>query len=158
MVEAGLASNAAAARSDVRSSGPGCLMPHFWLTYRDGVRLIGVVIIEAPSLIKAAVSGVDGGAPFAKGPGQLLSARRYAVHFMAEETSRRAETRATLSRIGADNPYRQTAVRPTSRRSDRSHGRPRPAPGAMAHFWLTYRDSSCLIGVAIVEAPSLRPA
>jgi hypothetical protein len=71
MVKAGLASNAAAARSDVRPSGPGCLMPHFWLTYRDGVRLIGVVIIEAPSLIqarlKAAVSGVDVGAPFAKG-------------------------------------------------------------------------------------------
>jgi hypothetical protein len=71
MVEAGLASNAAAARSDVR---------------RDGVRLIGVVIIEAPSLIqarlKAAVSGVDGVAPFAKGHGrggrcQLLSS---AIH------------------------------------------------------------------------------
>jgi hypothetical protein len=46
-------------------------MPHFWLTYRDGVRLIGVVIIEAPSLIqarlKAAAGGVEGGAPFAKG-------------------------------------------------------------------------------------------
>jgi hypothetical protein len=25
----------------------------------------------------------------------------------------------------------------------------------MAHFWLTYRDSSCLICVTIVEAPSL---
>ena len=25
----------------------------------------------------------------------------------------------------------------------------------MTHFWLTYRDSSCLIGVAIVKAPSL---
>jgi hypothetical protein len=25
----------------------------------------------------------------------------------------------------------------------------------MTHFWLTYRDSNCLIGVAIVKAPSL---
>jgi hypothetical protein len=28
-------------------------MVHFWLTYRDGKRLAGVVIAETPSLIQA---------------------------------------------------------------------------------------------------------
>jgi hypothetical protein len=56
-------------------------MPHFWLTYRDGVRLIGVVIDEAPSLIqarlKAAVRSIDRGAPFATG--HLLGAELVAL-------------------------------------------------------------------------------
>jgi hypothetical protein len=57
-------------------------MAHFWLTYRDGPgRLVGVVITDAPSLIqariKAAVSGIDGGAPFAKG--HLLGAELVAL-------------------------------------------------------------------------------
>jgi hypothetical protein len=46
-------------------------MPHFWLTYRNANRLIGVIITDAPSLIQArlktAVRGIDAGAPFAKG-------------------------------------------------------------------------------------------
>jgi hypothetical protein len=29
-------------------------MPHFWMTYRDSGRLVGVVIMDAPSLIQAA--------------------------------------------------------------------------------------------------------
>jgi hypothetical protein len=29
-------------------------MPHFWLTYGKAGRLIGVVIMEAPTLIQAA--------------------------------------------------------------------------------------------------------
>jgi hypothetical protein len=56
-------------------------MPHFWLTYRDGVRLIGVVIDEAPSLIQArlnaAVRSIDRGAPFGKG--HLLGAEQIAL-------------------------------------------------------------------------------
>ena len=56
-------------------------MPHFWLTYRDANRLIGVIVTDAPSLIqarlKAAVSGVDVGAPFAKG--HLLGAEIVAL-------------------------------------------------------------------------------
>jgi hypothetical protein len=61
---------AAAARSDVRPSGPGCLMPHFWMNYRDSGRLVGVVIMDAPSLIQAglkAIRGVGAGATFADG-------------------------------------------------------------------------------------------
>ena len=47
-------------------------MPHFWLTYGKAGRLVGVVIMEAPSLIqarmKAAIEGIiDAGAPFAEG-------------------------------------------------------------------------------------------
>jgi hypothetical protein len=46
-------------------------MPHFWLTYGDANRLIGAIIIEAPSMsqarMDAAVSGLDAGAPFAEG-------------------------------------------------------------------------------------------
>jgi hypothetical protein len=46
-------------------------MPHFWLSYRDAGRLVGVVIVESTSLIQArlnaAVGGVDAGATFAEG-------------------------------------------------------------------------------------------
>jgi hypothetical protein len=46
-------------------------MPHFWLTYGDASRLVGVVVMEAPSMLqarmKAAVPGIDAGAPFAEG-------------------------------------------------------------------------------------------
>jgi hypothetical protein len=46
-------------------------MPHFWLTYGDANRVIGAIIIEAPSMLQArtdaAVRGLDGGAPFAEG-------------------------------------------------------------------------------------------
>jgi hypothetical protein len=46
-------------------------MPHFWLSYRDAGRLVGVVIVESASLIQArlnaAVGGVDAGATFAEG-------------------------------------------------------------------------------------------
>jgi hypothetical protein len=47
-------------------------VPHFWLTYGKAGRLIGVVIMEAPTLIEArmnaAVEGViDAGAPFVEG-------------------------------------------------------------------------------------------
>jgi hypothetical protein len=48
-----------------------CRMPYFWLTYGDANRAIGAIIIEAPSMLQArtdaAVSGLDGGAPFAEG-------------------------------------------------------------------------------------------
>jgi hypothetical protein len=51
-------------------------MAHFWLTYRNSDRLIGVVITDAPSLIQArlaaAVGAVDAGAPF--GEGHVLGA------------------------------------------------------------------------------------
>jgi hypothetical protein len=47
-------------------------MPHFWLTYGKAGRLIGVVIMEAPTLIEArmnaAVEGIiDAGALFVEG-------------------------------------------------------------------------------------------
>jgi hypothetical protein len=46
-------------------------MPHFWLTYGDANRVIGAIIIEAPSMLQArtdaAASGLDAGAPFAEG-------------------------------------------------------------------------------------------
>jgi hypothetical protein len=47
-------------------------MPHFWLTYGKAGRLIGIVIMEAPTMIqarmKAAVTGtIDAGAPFVEG-------------------------------------------------------------------------------------------
>ena len=43
-------------------------MPHFWMTYRDSGRLVGAVIMDAPSLIQAglkAIRGVGAGAMFA---------------------------------------------------------------------------------------------
>jgi hypothetical protein len=46
-------------------------MAHFWLTYREAGRPVGVVIVDAPSLIharlEAAARGIDAGAPFAEG-------------------------------------------------------------------------------------------
>jgi hypothetical protein len=45
-------------------------MPHFWMTYRDSGRLVGLVIMEAPSLVRAglkAIRGVGAGATFAEG-------------------------------------------------------------------------------------------
>jgi GMP synthase-like glutamine amidotransferase len=47
-------------------------MSHFWLTYGKAGRLIGVVIMEAPTLVQArmnaAVEGiVNAGAPFVEG-------------------------------------------------------------------------------------------
>jgi len=46
-------------------------MPHFWLTYGDANRLVGAIIIEAPSVLQArtdaALRGLDAGAPFAEG-------------------------------------------------------------------------------------------
>jgi hypothetical protein len=48
-----------------------CDMPHFWLTYGDANRVIGAIIIEAPSMLQArmdaTVAGLDAGAPFAEG-------------------------------------------------------------------------------------------
>jgi hypothetical protein len=48
------------------------IMPHFWLTYGKAGRIIGVVIIEAPTMVQArmyaAVGGIiDAGAPFVEG-------------------------------------------------------------------------------------------
>jgi hypothetical protein len=54
-------------------------MPHFWMTYRDSGRLVGVVIMEAPSLIQAglkAIRGVGAGATFAEGPTNSAPTRR----------------------------------------------------------------------------------
>jgi hypothetical protein len=46
-------------------------MAHFWLTYGDGNKVIGAIILEAPSMLQArtdaAASGLDAGAPFAEG-------------------------------------------------------------------------------------------
>jgi hypothetical protein len=48
-----------------------CDMPHFWLTYGDANRIIGAIILEAPTMLQArmdaAVSGLDRGAPLAEG-------------------------------------------------------------------------------------------
>jgi hypothetical protein len=53
------------------ASGYKVLMPHFCMSYGDARRLVGVLIMEAPTLIQArmnaAVRGVDAGAPFTKG-------------------------------------------------------------------------------------------
>jgi hypothetical protein len=58
------------------------MMPRFWWpTYRKAGRLVGVIIMDAPALIqarmKAAVRGVDIGAPF--GEGHVLSAELAAL-------------------------------------------------------------------------------
>jgi hypothetical protein len=46
-------------------------MPHFWLTYGDADRFVGVAIMEAPSLLEArmnaAVRRIAAGLPFAEG-------------------------------------------------------------------------------------------
>jgi hypothetical protein len=46
-------------------------MPHYWLTYGDADRFVGVAIMEAPSMLQAqmnaAVRGIAAGAPFAEG-------------------------------------------------------------------------------------------
>jgi hypothetical protein len=46
-------------------------MPRFWLTYRDARRLVGVVIMDAPSLtharMKVTFAGDDDGLTFAGG-------------------------------------------------------------------------------------------
>jgi hypothetical protein len=46
-------------------------MPHFWLTYGDADRFVGVAIMEAPSILEArmnaAVRRIAAGLPFAEG-------------------------------------------------------------------------------------------
>jgi hypothetical protein len=46
-------------------------MAHFWLTYGDASRVVGVVIMEAPSLLQArmnaAIRSIAAGLPFAEG-------------------------------------------------------------------------------------------
>ena len=46
-------------------------MPHFWLTYGDADRFVGVAIMEAHSLLEArmnaAVRRIAAGVPFAEG-------------------------------------------------------------------------------------------
>jgi hypothetical protein len=46
-------------------------MPDFWLTYGDANRIMGAIILEAPTMLQArmdaAVRGLDRGAPFAEG-------------------------------------------------------------------------------------------
>jgi hypothetical protein len=45
-------------------------MPYFWMIYRDSGRLVGAVIMEAPSLIQAGLNArrvVGAGATFAEG-------------------------------------------------------------------------------------------
>ena len=58
-------------------AAPAQQMSHFWLTYGDANRLVGVVIMEAPSMLlarmNAAVRDIAAGAPFAEG--YELSAR-----------------------------------------------------------------------------------
>jgi hypothetical protein len=56
---------------------PSQRMPYFWLTYGSAGGLVGVVIMEAPSVLQArmnaAVRSIAAGAPFAEG--HELSAR-----------------------------------------------------------------------------------
>ena len=56
---------------------PAQRMPYFWLTYGSAGGLVGVVIMEAPSVLQArmnaAVRTIAAGAPFAEG--HELSAR-----------------------------------------------------------------------------------
>jgi hypothetical protein len=46
-------------------------MAHFWLTYGAGNKVIGAIILEAPSMLQArmdaTVAGLDAGAPFVEG-------------------------------------------------------------------------------------------
>jgi hypothetical protein len=61
----------------LRAAAPAQRMPHFWLTYGSAGGLVGVVIMEAPSVLQArmnaAVCNIAAGAPFAEG--HELSAR-----------------------------------------------------------------------------------
>jgi hypothetical protein len=58
-------------------AAPAQRMPYFWLTYGSAGGLVGVVIMEAPSVLQArmnaAVRTIAAGAPFAEG--HELSAR-----------------------------------------------------------------------------------
>jgi hypothetical protein len=62
-------------------AAPAQRMPYFWLTYGSAGGLIGVVIMEAPSVLQArmnaAVQSIAAGAPFAEG--HELSARLMAL-------------------------------------------------------------------------------
>jgi hypothetical protein len=53
------------------ASGYRVMMSHFCMSYGDARRLVGVIIMEASTLlqarINAAVRGVDAGAPFTEG-------------------------------------------------------------------------------------------
>jgi hypothetical protein len=56
-------------------------MAHFWLTYGDATRPVGVVIMVAPSMLQARINAsvrtIAGGMPFAEG--HELSARLVAL-------------------------------------------------------------------------------
>jgi hypothetical protein len=56
----------------MRGPSPGRLqVSHFWLTYGDADRFLGVAIMEAPSLLEARMSAatrrIASGVPFAEG-------------------------------------------------------------------------------------------
>jgi hypothetical protein len=169
MVKAGLASNAAAARSDVRPSAraPDASLLADLSRRRPTDRRL---IIEAPSLIrarlKAAVSAVDGGAPFAKG--HLLGAEIVAL-VPSTQIGRMLsgnEAAKLLARFEGHKHRRPKSDRAgnlKSRPCGAAHADPNASGGRsiggrtsiMPHFWMTYRDSGRLVGVVIMDAPSL---
>jgi hypothetical protein len=85
-------------------------MPHFWLTYGDASRLVGVVVMEAPSMLqarmKAAVPGIDAGAPFAEG--HALSAKLTASVSPTQigRMLSRGDAAKLLARFEGRNPVR----------------------------------------------------
>jgi hypothetical protein len=89
-------------------------MPHFWMTYRDSGRLVGVVIMEAPSLIQAglkAIRGVGAGATFAEGhelstdQAALVPAAKIGRMLSADEAERLL-TKLEARKPGVERPRR----------------------------------------------------
>jgi hypothetical protein len=90
-------------------------MPHFWMTYRDSGRLVGVVIMDAPSLIQAglkAIRGAGAGATFADGHEltadqvALVPARKIGRMIQADEAERLLAKLEGQREPGAERPRR----------------------------------------------------
>jgi hypothetical protein len=88
-------------------------MPHFWMTYRDSGRLVGVVIMDAPSLIQAglkAIRGAGAGATFVDGHEltadqvALVPARKIGRMIPADEAERLLAKLDGQREPGADGP------------------------------------------------------
>jgi hypothetical protein len=88
-------------------------MPHFWMTYRDSGRLVGVVIMDAPSLIQAglkAIRGVGAGATFADGHEltadqvALVPARKIGRMLSTDEAERLLAKLEGQRKPGAERP------------------------------------------------------
>jgi hypothetical protein len=97
-------------------------MPRFWLTYRDGRRVVGVVIMDAPSLtharMKVTFAGDDEGLTFAGardfGAGLLRLVPSTQIGRLLSET----EAEELLARFEGPKPGRRPQRKPKpSRRS-----------------------------------------